>query len=150
MLKAGTPLILTALLLASCRTVPDSVMQASFERHKDALEQVVAMATSDALSCPIPRVGEAACVSPARLAEYQSLLKSADVLGVSPQWARGCILFPSVQESALIAMQTHVRGYAFAERVPLQPGTEDTAREVGESPIAFKSINGHWYLYFSA
>lgn len=108
------------------------------------------MTTSDGLSCPVPASGEAKCVSPERLAQYQKLLKSAHVFGVSPQWGRGCILFPSVQESALLAMHSHARGYAYATRSPLAPSTQDTAGEVGEYPMAFKQVNGDWYLYFSA
>lgn len=108
------------------------------------------MATSDGLSCPVPASGEAKCVSPERLAQYQMLLKSAHVFGVAPQWGRGCILFPSVQESALLAMHSHARGYAYVTRSPLAPSTQNTAGEVGEHRMAFKQVNRDWYLYFSA
>jgi hypothetical protein len=151
MLKTIAPVsVALILVLTSCRSVPDSAMLESFEQHRAALEELTEMATRDSLSCPIPKVGAAACVSPARIAHYQALLTSAHVFAISPQWERGYVLFPSVQESALLAMHSHVRGYAFAARSPLLPTTGDTADEVGENPIAFKAIGGHWYLYFSA
>ncbi len=138
------------ILLSSCRSVPDSVMLGAFDQHQQILDQLVQMARADDLNCPIPASGRAACVSPARLGEYQRLLQSAKVFGISPQKNTGCILFPSVQESALIAMHSHARGYAFAFKPPLVPTTADTAQEVGEKPMVFKRIDGNWYLYFSA
>jgi hypothetical protein len=84
------------LLLASCRSVPDSVMLVAFDQHEEILDQLVQMARADNLSCPIPAAGHADCVSPARLGEYQRLLRSAKVFGISPQKNTGCILFPSV------------------------------------------------------
>jgi hypothetical protein len=32
----------------------------------------------------------------------------------------------------------------------LAPSTKDTAGEIGENALAFKQINGPWYLYLSA
>jgi hypothetical protein len=145
-----TLLSLAAMLMTSCRSVPDSVMLQSFRHRKAALDDLAHMAVQDRLSCPIPASGEASCVPPARLAQYQALLKSAQVFAVSPQWDHGCILFPSVQESALLAIHTHARGYAYATNNHLLPSTKDTRSEVGENPMAFRQINGSWYLYFSA
>lgn len=138
------------LLLASCRSIPDSSMLDDFDRHKAVLDQLAEMAKRDSLSCPVPKVGMARCISAGRTAQYQALLKSAGVFAISPQWDRGVVLFPSVQESALLAMHSHVRGFAFATVAPLLPATHDTAAEVGETPMAFKVIGGHWYLYFAA
>jgi hypothetical protein len=142
--------VLMVLLMASCRSVPDSVMLQNFQQHKSALDELAMMATRDKLGCPIPATGEAPCVSPARLAQYQAILKSARVFAVSPQWDHGCILFPSVQESALLAMHSHARGYAYSTRATLVPSTQDTAGEIGERSMAFKPIHEPWYLYFSA
>lgn len=142
--------VLIVLLIGSCQSVPDSAMLRNFQQHKSALDELATMATRDSLSCPIPASGEARCISRARLAQYQALLKSAHVFGVSPQWHHGLILFPSVQESALLATHSHARGYAYAIRPPLGPGTQDTAGEVGERAMAFRVIDGPWYLYFSA
>jgi hypothetical protein len=113
------------LLLASCRSVPDSVMLGAFDQHEEILDQLVQMARADNLSCPIPAAGHADRVSPARLGEYQRLLRSAKVFGISPQKNTGCIFFPSVQESALLAMHSHARGYHMLSKLLwfLQPPT---------------------------
>ncbi len=150
MRAVSTAAVLIILLMSSCRSLPDSAMLQQFKQHKSALDELAAMATQDSLTCPIPASGQAGCISPARLAQYQALLKSAHVFGVSPQWDHGCLLFPSVQESALLAMHSHARGYAYSTESLLVPGTTNTAAEIGARAMAFKPINGYWYLYFSA
>jgi hypothetical protein len=145
--------IVTALMVLvtmSCRSVPDSVMLRSFQQDRPALDELARMATADNLSCPVPASGKAECLPAARVAQYQILLRSAHVFGVSPQRNHGYILFPSVQESALLAIHTHSRGYAYALGSSLLPSTKETRNEVGEKPMAFRQINGPWYLYFSA
>lgn len=142
--------IIITLVLYSCRSVPDSAVLQAFDQHKEILNQLANMALEDHLSCPIPASGVANCISKSRLATYQRFLREAHVFGVSPQWDRNCILFPSVQESALLAMHAHARGYAYAVRPPLLPKTKDTAAELGENDMAFRPIQGDWYLYFSA
>jgi hypothetical protein len=142
--------IILVLTLCSCRSVPDSTVLQGFTQHKQILEQLAEMTVQDHLSCPIPASGEANCVPAPKLRTYQSLLRAAHVFGVSPQWGRNCILFPSVQESALLAMHAHARGYAYAVRSPLLPTTSDTAAESGEKEMAFRPIEDNWYLYFRA
>ncbi len=143
-------LMAVVLTLCSCRSVPDDTILRSFDQHKDTLERLAKMTVSDHLSCPIPASGKVDCVPPPKLAMYQSLLRAAHVFARSPQWDRNCILFPSVEESALLAMHAHARGYAYAVRSPLLPKTLDTAAESGEKDMAFRPIRGDWYLYFSA
>src|ERR1700712_1200392 len=143
-----TGLLIVVSSSLSCRPVSDSVMLENLQQHRVLLEQLVTMATHDRLSCAVPAFGKAECLSQTKLLQYQTLLTSVRVLGISPQWNHRCILFPAVKDWALLGIRSHARGYAYAISSPLVPSTKDTRSELGEKAIAFRRVSGAWYLYF--
>jgi len=136
----------------------DNQLLSNFARHRSAFEQLARMVQTDKglqwvdVDWASPSNTSTVGVSPARLAEYRSLLRRAGVpkgfqVGDTPNeidfysWVTGSVLSDDT-----------FKGYAYCAKPPVhrlrsldnyQPGSENVE-------IAYRHIQGQWYLFYES